>query len=101
MTAYYSLKDGQTIKSGTGTGNNTMMRNFPISVGSFYGSNNTKKMPTVDKRQIEQEMEKIEEIEDVENQISWFERTRVDEGKRPRYANINLQETFNYSEKFV
>jgi len=43
-------------------------------------------------------LEKIEEIDSVENQIDWFEKTRVDPNKRPRYANMNLKETFNYDE---
>ena len=37
-------------------------------------------------------MERIEEKETVECQIDWFEKTRVDESKKPRYANLNLKD---------
>ncbi len=61
------------------------MKNMP----TFYGLKDMRKTKV---------NEVIEEIEDVENQIEWFEKTRVDESKRPRYANVNLKEVPNYSE---
>jgi len=37
-------------------------------------------------------LERLEEKDTVECQIDWFERTRVDENKKPRYANLNLKD---------
>ena len=42
-----------------------------------------------------------EEAEIVESQIDWFEQTRMDRKKKNRYGNTNLQEVFNYEEKFA
>jgi len=41
-------------------------------------------------------------METVECQIDWFERTRVDQNKRPRYANLNLKDiNNNYQEQLA
>jgi len=73
-----------------------MRNNFPISAGgTMYGS---RKMSKIDKKQLEEQIEKIEEVEGVHDQIDWFERTHVDETKRPRYANLNLNELKNFQE---
>lgn len=70
------------------------MRNMPIS--TFYGSRDSRRTSTAAAEKVV--MDKIEEIEMVEGQIEWFERTRVDDKKRPRYANVNLKEATNYTE---
>ncbi len=73
-----------------------MRNNFPISAsGTMYGS---RKMSKLDKKQLEEQIEKIEEVEGVHDQIDWFERTRVYESKRTRYANLNLNELKNYQD---
>jgi hypothetical protein len=41
---------------------------------------------------MEEELERLEELEAAEGQIEWFEKTRVDKDKKPRYANLNLKE---------
>lgn len=106
MTAYYSNQLGggnQTIKSGTGTtiGGGGIMRNMPLSSHAGTTFNGSRKPSKLDKKMMEEEIEKLEEIETVENQIDWFERTRVDENKRPRYANLNLKEMPNYQDRFT
>lgn len=49
---------------------------------------------------MEEETQKAEEVEGTHEQIEWFERTRVDQNKRPRYANLNLQEIKGYEQAF-
>lgn len=49
-------------------------------------------MTKEEKKQIEEENERLEEVEAAEGQIEWFEKTRVDTHKKPRYANLNLKE---------
>ena len=41
---------------------------------------------------MDEELERLEELEAAEGQIEWFEKTRVDKDKKPRYANLNLKE---------
>lgn len=78
------------------------MRNHPISTagGTMYGQS---RMPSkfgsrFDRVEEEQQIQKMEEIDEVESQIDWFERTRLDMSKKPRYANTNLKGMHNYQE---
>ena len=75
------------------------MRNHPISTagGTMYGQSRVQSK-LVSKFQVEEQMQKLEEIDEVESQIDWFERTRVDMSKKPRYANTNLNGMHNYQE---
>lgn len=45
--------------------------------------------------------EYTEEVETAELQIDWFERNNVDSKKLNRYAKINLDEAYNYQERFA
>jgi hypothetical protein len=97
MTAYYSIQAGNTIKSGNTT---AIMRNHPISTagGTMYGQSLVQSKLGSRFQVEEQMMQKLEEIDEVESQIDWFERTRVDISKKPRYANTNLNGMHNYQE---
>jgi hypothetical protein len=40
-------------------------------------------------------------VEEAEMQIEWFEQNNVDRKKQNRYAKINLDEAYNYKERFA
>ena len=99
MTAYYS--NAGTVRSGRGTlTGNFMKSNAPISNGTFGKISSAFQQKLSVGTASTQQKEDVE-AELVENQIDWFEQTRMDLKKKNRYANSNLHEVFNYEEKLT
>jgi hypothetical protein len=87
LTAYYSNRVGSaTSQPGT------LMRNARLSdrLSTATTNNRFKNIPET----------KEEEAEEAELQIDWFERNNIDSKKLNRYAKINLEEAYNYKERF-
>ncbi len=86
MTAYYSTRLGSaSSKPGA------FMRNAKLSERLSTGTNHRFKEGTT----------LLDEIDEAEMQIDWFERNNIDTKKQNRYAKINLDEAYNYKERFA